>query len=248
MFRALSILFAGLFLASTALAAGIEITPIHVNLTEKAPIATVRLLNNSTKPMSFQVFQKHWSQQKSKSELTSSENLVITPPIFTLKPGAQQLLRVGMVDIKPSKTEQSYRMIIQQLPGDGLQANDKRIQLQVLLAMSVPIFIKPITAANHQLDLTIVKRPDHTFMLSMKNTGNEHLQIYSLRLAQKNTPEFKQTDRARYILPNATQQLTLKKIPQQLYKAKQLNVIITSNWGTMKATITPNKPALINVS
>ena len=102
--------------------------------------------------------------------------------IFNLKAGSTQIVRVGIAKKPEGPLELAYRLILEEIPPPP--APDFR-GLQVALRISMPIFIKPETAAFPDLKVTTENpRTDagREIRLNFLNKGNAHLHLLGLRV------------------------------------------------------------------
>ncbi len=86
-----------------------------------------------------------WAQKDGKDQLTPTRELIATPPIFNLKAGTTQLIRIGMLRKVDLEKELIYRLILEEIPPPP--APDFK-GLQVALRIGLPVFIKPDTSAQ----------------------------------------------------------------------------------------------------
>jgi fimbrial chaperone protein len=128
--------------AGSALAAGVRVTPILVELTRSQTNAIVSLRNDNDSPVRYQVSAVTWAQDDAgQMKLAPTKDLIVFPQLVTLKPSEERNLRVGVTAEKFATLEKSYRIFIEELP-PAEKAGDKPA-VQVLTRLSIPVFLEP---------------------------------------------------------------------------------------------------------
>ena len=150
MLARLIILFAfSLFLftvgVGTIHAANLVVNPVRVTLSESQKTGAITVLNKSTEPVSIQLEVLSWSQEEGKDVLTPTREILATPPIFTIPAGASQLIRIGLRRVPEMQREQTYRVILQELPAPpSPEFNGTRMMMRI----SLPVFVLPKLATK----------------------------------------------------------------------------------------------------
>jgi fimbrial chaperone protein len=128
--------------AGSALAAGVRISPILVELTSSQTNAIVSLRNDGDAPIRYQVSAVNWSQDDAgQMKFAPTRDLIVFPQLVTLKAGEERNLRVGVSGDKFGALEKSYRVFVEELP-PAEKAGDKPA-VQVLTRLSIPVFLEP---------------------------------------------------------------------------------------------------------
>jgi len=106
-------LFAALW-AGSALAAGVRVSPILVELTKSQSNAIVSLRNDNDSPVRYEVSAVSWSQDDAgQMKLVPTKDLIVFPQLLTLKAGEERNVRVGVTGEKFGTLEKSYRIFVQ---------------------------------------------------------------------------------------------------------------------------------------
>lgn len=176
-----SALFFCLALAfGTAKAGSFQINPIRVNLSPAAPTAAVTVTNDGTEPVVVQTEAQSWSQSDNKDVYTATRDLIATPPIITIAPGAAQILRVGLMRALDTQRELAYRLFVREVPPPP-QPGFKG--LQVALRVGIPVFIPPIHGqARPQITWTGSIAANGMLTIIASNHGDAHIRISDLRI------------------------------------------------------------------
>ena len=179
--------------------AAIDISPVLVEMSEQQNKQVVRISNSGETTKSFQVDVVAWSQSDEEREIyTPTEELLVVPPLFTLQPGAQQVVRIGLMRAADTDKELSYRIFFTEL--EPPQMKEQTVSgLNVRLRFGVPVFVAPLAPAAPNVQLVNFKTVDtHTFM-KLKNTGNVRVKVNEVRF-QDHTSADKEVSQAVFYL------------------------------------------------
>lgn len=167
-------LLAACLLAAPAGATNFEIAPVLMELSPTHLNDSVRIINRDDHVISIQVRGYEWSQVNGEDRLEADTGVLLSPPVFTLAPGAVQLIRI-LAKSRPGERELSYRLLIDQIPavGEGVAINFK-------FRVSMPVFLAPTEAAAPRLEWRIVGglRP----FVEIVNQGNRRVKLTRLSL------------------------------------------------------------------
>ncbi|MGL5698106.1 MAG: fimbrial biogenesis chaperone [Kluyvera sp.] len=199
--RALACLCGIALMSSAAVAGGLQVTPVSLNLQTSQRAEGIWLSNSSDSPINAQVRVFSWNQSGYSDQLAASQGLVISPPMLTLPPGGRQLIRVIRTG-PPTTVEDAYRLSINELPPSNLKKNT----LQFVLHYSVPVFIQPPGATDTFAKLRWqIQRSGGRAYLEVNNQGDGHAQLSEVSIitaagSRKNiTPGL-----LGYVLPGST--------------------------------------------
>ena len=174
---------AGLLFAESASAGGLTVSPIMVELSAKETAQGLWLSNSGSEPMRAQLRGYVWSQGEGVDAVQPTQDLILSPPMLTLAPGQQQLVRVIRAGAATPR-EQSYRILIDELPDPNKPQHDG---LNFVMQFSVPVFVlagdqaKGAVAAA-PLDWKIANEGGK-FVLTASNAGSQRTQIADFELA-----------------------------------------------------------------
>lgn len=166
--------------AGQAQATGVQISPTRINLNSDQRVVALTLDNTSDRDISFQTELSEWTQTEDGDHYEPTSDLLITPPIFTVSAGEQQILRIGLRRPPDRNRELSYRLFIQELPESTPEGFTG---LKLVLRMSLPVFVAPPQASpDHALSWRLDHDDDDKPRLEVRNRGNAHAQITNLAL------------------------------------------------------------------
>lgn len=197
--RPCGVLFAWLlvFGSQAANAANFEIAPVLLELSSTHTTDAIRIINRDERPISIQVRSYRWRQEEGQDQLEPATDLLLSPPLFTLAPGAAQVVRI-LAKTTTSDHEAAYRLLLDQIPvvGDPVGINFK-------FRVSLPVFMAPKKKAEAVLSWRVTGGTvPH---VQVTNGGNRHAKLSALSLTladgQRITPE---TGAHAYVLAHST--------------------------------------------
>jgi fimbrial chaperone protein len=159
-------------------AAQLRVEPVLIDLTAPAAAATLTLRNEQDDEVTIQTRVFKWSQSAGKETLEPTTDVVASPPAVTLAPHADYVVRVVRVTKEPVHGEESYRVIVDQLPRSGKQRNTS---LNLLIRQSIPVFFRQRVLDVPEVAWSI-GYDKGKLIVTASNTGDERLRIASLRL------------------------------------------------------------------
>lgn len=184
--------------SSHVFAAGLQVTPISLQIPVGRQAEGIWLLNTSQEPLSAQVRVFQWLQKDGEDLLAPTSTLTISPPLIDIPPGGRQLVRVLRTGPAPAAgLESSYRLIVDELPTETQQqaraqadANSSgkaklAYGMNFLMRYSVPVFVgdateEDIKAASAQLRWNISKQNDQ-WTIEVQNNGTIRTQLADLQ-------------------------------------------------------------------
>ena len=99
-----------------AASAQVAISPVRVDLSDGHDKDVIRVSSQSDSTLSYQVEVVSWSQSGEQREVYApTEDILAVPPLFTLEPGDEQVVRIGMLIEADAAKEGAYRMFITEL-------------------------------------------------------------------------------------------------------------------------------------
>ncbi|CAN5291482.1 molecular chaperone [soil metagenome] len=158
-------------------ASTLRVSPVGLDLPVGQNATTLSLFNDDTTPLNVQVRVFRWKQADGKDVLEPATDVVASPPIAKVAPGATRTVRVVRLDPKLPETQQSYRLIVDELP-PPLSEGGRQVTL--LMRHSIPLFF---AAGADKAKMTWrLTRSRDVQALTVSNTGGRHLRISNLRI------------------------------------------------------------------
>jgi len=212
--------------APGARAGGLEVAPIGVDFAAGQMAQTITVTNRATAPATVQLRTFDWSQPGGIDRLAPTDAVVASPPIVTIPPGREQVIRV-LLRRPAGAAEKSYRLMVEEIPVPVPG------QINLALHLSLPIFVS--AAAPGQAKITWSARPagGGVVELAARNDGTRHAKFDGLTI----TPRGGAASQAfsGYVLPGQEKRW---RIPLRgLDRAGQVTLRGAGDQGGVDATI-----------
>lgn len=193
---------AGGMVSSPAKAGEFTISPIRIFMNPADRAVAVTVSNEGDEPLTMQVDLYSWSQTESGEELLElSEDIFMSPPIITLQGRERQVVRLARLSNAPPPEQLTYRLIAREIlpePEGGFTGT----QVQVALALSLPIFITPRDSAN-RVNCALQNMSPEPDRVICENSGTAYAQLRELQVSSPDGQELLKLEAAKYILPGA---------------------------------------------
>jgi fimbrial chaperone protein len=197
---ALACLLAAAFDAS---ASGLQIAPTSLEMAAAGPAEALWLTNTGDHELRAQVRAYSWSQAGGKDALEPTQALVASPPMLTVPPGGRQLVRVIRTGQDARAGEQTYRLLVDELPLES----SKSTGVMYVLRYSVPVFAG--VSGTPSLKWSGTQGQD-ALELTVSNSGTAHAQIREVSLAAPGAAPIPIVPGLLgYVLPGATMHWTI---------------------------------------
>jgi fimbrial chaperone protein len=183
-------------------AAALDVVPTRIQIASGHRSATVTLHNRSDVEISMQADPLDWSQDESAEDrYQESRDLLVVPRIFTIPPGDQQVVRVGLPLPWTGSEERAFRVFFTELAPAGLAESETGVLMR--LRIGVPVFAAPAVEAAPVLALHRFGRVGDQFEVVLHNAGNTHLTVGDIRavVGAGEGPATISADWAGYLLP-----------------------------------------------
>ena len=187
----------GLFSAASA---QVAISPIRVDLGDDNDKDVILVTSQAATTRSYEVEVVAWTQTDDRREIYSpTEEILAVPPLFTLEPGDEQVVRIGMMSESDPSVEKSYRMFITELAPPQEEAREST-GVNMRLRLGIPVFVAPKALPYATLDHTGSKQVDQQLFMRLENSGNTHVRISEIRYLAPGTEKPEVESVAIYIL------------------------------------------------
>ena len=130
-----------------------------------------------------------WTQPGGEETYAPTRELIATPPVFTLPPDGEQIVRVALRREPDSSAELAYRLLLAEVPP---APTADFTGLRVALRLSLPVFVQPTAAAKPDLEWNATWVGDGELQISAANRGTAHSAGHRFRVAtpgQRQIPE-----------------------------------------------------------
>src|ERR1044072_9167593 len=162
--------------AAPAGAGTLQVEPVLVDVAAPGAASTVTLRNEGTTPIDAQIRVYKWAVVNGKEQLTPTNDVVASPPSGTLTPKGQYVARIVRTSKQPVSGEESYRLLVDQLPDLSQQRNGS---VNLMVRYSIPVFFGAVNKKSPTVAWSIATQGDKV-TLTAHNSGDRRLRISAL--------------------------------------------------------------------
>lgn len=219
-----------------AFAGQFTVTPVRMFLTPQDRAIAVTITNEGDAPLVMQADLYSWKQKPGgEDDLVLTEDLILSPPVLKLAPKSRQVVRLARVKRVQSADQQTYRMIVREIP-EALQTNSG-LQLQVALAFSMPVFITPPTA-KRQVSCVAERSAGNVVRAICENKGNAYAQLRELTLSSDTGEKLAASEAGGYILPDVKRGFDVKRAGARIPGGKARLTIVLDDGAIQNFDVT----------
>lgn len=216
-----------------AYAGSFKVSPIRVYMETTTKRSVIKVTNDGDEKVTAQIEAKEWTQgEDGADKYADTKDIVFFPKIMTIEKGEERVVRVGWQG-KPSLSEKTYRIFIQELP----VKKPGETALIFALKLGVPVFIKPVKEVKQR---TIEKAAfaDGSLKVTFKNSGNAHYivtKIIAKGADESGNPAFTHDMGGWYVLPGVTKTFSMDIAREDCLKAVSLAITAEIENGKLEA-------------
>ena len=212
----------------------LRVEPVLLELNEPAATGTLTLRNDGDAEVAVQTRVFRWSQSAGRESLDPTTDVVASPPMVRLAPHADYTVRIVRTSKQPVHGEESYRVIVDQLPDVGSRPANT---VAILIRQSIPVFFRAVQLLRASLTWSAVREHDG-IVLSVTNAGDERVRIASLRVRDRVGSTIGFGDGlVGYVLGQSTMNFIIAKAPRGFGDHGQVQITAVSNNGPIDATV-----------
>lgn len=233
--QAFFLLAACLLAPFSVMAGSLSVTPIRIELSSAQRSVALTVRNDGNQPTVVQAQLVAWSQADDDDRLEPTTDILASPPIFTIAPGASQILRVALRRAPDPAREQSYRILVTEVPG---KPQPEFTGAQFALKISLPIFVDASGAkTSPQLEWSGVRTATGELALTAVNTGAKHIQVHAIEVTRAGSDPDARFAGLWYILPGQRRTVTIKPGDGRTIAADRVRVKAETDAGPLAADV-----------
>jgi len=156
-----------LLAVGAARAQSLMVLPVNIQMAPGQKATTLTVINRGDTETAIQVRAYAWNQSDGDDQLTTSDAVMVSPPLTSIAPGASQVVRLVLRQA-PEGREATYRIVLDQIP----PAAEPGV-VRVVLRLSIPIFAQPATRAIPHVYFHIQQDAGKIFLVAI-NDGGRH--------------------------------------------------------------------------
>lgn len=165
--------------APPVLAATLQISPVLVDLAPQQGASGIVLRNPGATPIYGQVRVYAWDQAQGDDVLTPTQEIQASPPIIQVPANGEQLVRLVRVGKNLPPVEQSYRLVIDEIPDPSTPLVNGVV---LRMRYSVPVFVAGATPQPQPELAWHLARDGKEWVLRLDNSGTRYAQVASLQV------------------------------------------------------------------
>lgn len=233
---ALVLLVACLWAPLATVAGSLSVSPIRFEFAPAQRSVTLTVRNDGDQPTLVHTSLLSWSQADDDDRLEATTDLLASPPIFSIAPGASQLVRIALRRAPDNDLERSYRIILSEVPGQP-QANFNGARFA--LKISLPVFVEAAAGkASPQIQWTAVRSGKGDLALTAFNSGAKHLQVRSIEVASAGAAAADARFAGLwYILPGQRRKITIAADPGRAIATDRVRINADTDAGALVADV-----------
>jgi len=213
-----------------ACAQSLTVSPLRADLKAAEPVAVVSLRNEDPRqPTLIQVRPSAWAVVDGEDRHEPTRDLVVSPTVFRLAPGEEQVVRVSLRGSPDARSERLYRLFFQQVPDE---ASERRAgNVRFLITVGIPVVVAPSANASPAPRITwrIERGAAGEYRLRARNEGTAHLKISGVTLPAP-AGDVRIVAAATYLLPGTERAWAFK--PAAPLAAGPVNLTVVADDGT----------------
>jgi fimbrial chaperone protein len=222
-----------LWCSCAALGGTFSVSPVRIYMQPRERAVAITVVNEGTTELVVESELFQWKQKEDGTDdLAPTDDLILAPPTLKLAPKSRQVLRLANLKPIPPGEQLTYRMIVRELP--ELADPKPGVQLQVSLALSLPIFITP-PGATSRLVCHGARKSADLLVAMCENQGKAYAQpvSFAVRGASGNVL-FSQEVPGGYVLPGMRREFEIKRPAAGPALDGAAKIAVTQDDGTVQ--------------
>lgn len=217
---------------AASFAGQLSVEPILLEMNAPAVSATLKLRNDENGDATAQTRVFRWTQVDGVEKLEPTTDVVSSPPAVTLAPKIDYVVRIVRVSKEPLHGEESYRVLVDQLPSDSRQSNPV---VRLLVRQSIPIFFRAPQVSPPSVSWSLSRKGEN-LLLNAANDGDERLRLSSLRLQDASGATISFGDGlVGYVLGHSSMSWLAPRHPGNFGRGGTVTIQAQTNKGALKA-------------
>ncbi len=193
---------AALCVAAPAAAGTLQVNPVLVAIDHDHRTGSVTVRNEEATPVTIRAYPLAWRQADGDDVYEETAAMIVSPPVFTIPPGATQLVRVGLRN--PAGANQAYRLIIEEVP-EATRATGIRVALR----LNLPLYAMIQPGSPAELRWSASRQSDGGWLLEAANPGSGYIRLDHAAAARATGFTFGDTIAFGTVLPGASRRWRL---------------------------------------
>lgn len=169
---------AGAAAGTTAGAGALRVAPILLEVPAPGATTTLNLRNEGDRNLRVQIRVFRWTGTQAEPTLEPTTDVVVSPPAAMLTPGTEYVVRVVRVNRQPVAGEESYRVLVDELPDAGAERVNT---IRFAFRYSIPVFFSSAAAPAANVSWSMAVK-GNTAVLTASNSGGRRARLANLKV------------------------------------------------------------------
>lgn len=219
-------------LAGSASASTLSMSPVMVEIRQPAKTSKITLRNRGEDAIAAQIRVFRWVNKDGTDQLIPTKEVVASPPAAKLLPNTEYKVRLVRVAKTPVVGEESYRLLIDQLPKP---ASHEGARVAFTVRHSIPVFFQGEGVKSGPL-LWSASIRDRTLVLTAANQGSRRARLFDVKVKiGTREVDARGGGLAGYVLGRSAAQWSIP-LPKGLKTGSTITITARDERGPLKAT------------
>lgn len=192
-------LIAGMHMTASY-AASLRVSPVLIDVSAPTSASSIRIWSEAKLPVSVQARLFRWSQNNGDDTYEPATDVVVSPPITSLKPGGENILRIVRTSKRPVTGEESYRLLVDELPDSAKKTSGT---INLIVRHSIPVFFSQRGSSDAD-PVWNIQRKAGGYQVTVSNKGDRRLRISDLVLTSGRKPVGQKNGLVGYVLGHSS--------------------------------------------
>nr|WP_300309188.1 molecular chaperone [Halomonas sp.] len=219
-------------LVTPAVAASLRVAPVILDLSAPTSASTIRVWNDAQRPINVQIRVFRWTQQNGDDVYETASDVAASPPITTLQPGGENIVRIVRTTKQPVQAEESYRLVVDELPSPSRQHAGT---VTLVVRHSIPVFFADPDIQDALPSWSVEKR-QNGYMVSVRNDGDRRFKVSNLSLSTDGTVVAQHEGLVGYVLGSSTASWFVPEMSRRDISEGAVTITADSETGRFDAT------------
>ena len=184
--------------------AAFGVTPLNAVLPPGVTSASFTVSNPEATERVVQPQVYRWEHVNGKDQLTKSSDWTVNPPIASIAPLGQRVVRMALRHHVASTEETAYRLVL----GEVNAKEAAGVGVAVNTNISLPIFLEPAGVSKKKPEWSAVRGAAHQVVVTLRNTTAVHVHVSRFVLRDPSGKTL-QVDAPSYVFPGESRSWTL---------------------------------------
>lgn len=217
-----------------------RVTPIRLDLGEKAKSGVITVINEGEGKLHVQMKAFEWTQDPDgKDQYAETNDIIFFPKIMVFEKKEERILRAG-IKMPAIAKEKTYRLFVEEIPEPK---KSEGVQVAIAIRFGVPIFVKPLKE-EAKGEIEKIGMSKGVINIVVKNTGNVHFIINSITLKGKTSTEKEKLSRelSGWYLLSGVSRLYTTSIPGEVCEdLKKIDIEVKTDKFTLEGNLDIDK-------